>query len=162
MIRPPPVPCWFKLAIRRINPRWVLVFRPPRRPNIRGVNPNVYPQGVWDVCTRLHRSRALHPHVTLSLADLHGNYLRPGPYTLRLLRIARDYHRRRQTGKLEQAADAAWLRMRNERARNSEEGMRRSMARFCSLYFGRQWNNRVVVSVKAKEQMSGGVPAKVL
>jgi len=162
VIRPPPVPAWFKRAIKRINPRWVLVFRPPSQRGARGVNPEVYPKGVWDICTKLPRSQALHPHVTLSLADIRGHYVKPGPDTLKLLRIAEGYHRRKQTSKLERVADEAWLRMRKERARNSEEGMRRSMARFCSLYFGRQWNNRVTISVKAKGRINGELPVEIL
>lgn len=155
LVKPPAVPAWFRTAIKRINPRWVLVFRAPSRSGAKGVNPVFYPHGVWDICTKLPRSQALHPQVTLSLADQYGNYLPPGPDTLKMLRIARDYHRRKQTYKLERRADEAWQRMRKEKCRNSEEGMRRSMARFCSLYFGRQWNNRVTITPKMKEAVSG-------
>ena len=66
----PQVPAFFRRAIRRINPKWVLVFRPPAVSGRKGVDARIYPQGVWDICTRLPRSQALHPQVTLSLCDV--------------------------------------------------------------------------------------------
>ena len=137
----PYVPLWFRRALPRLNPRLVLRYIPPSTTTQPGVNPNLYPQGVWDICWR-SRSGGLHPVAVWSLADLHGNYSPPGPDTIKLLRRAMDLHRQRRTQVLYDMRDRALAEAQNEKARNSKEGLRRAMARYCSLRFERR-SNRV-------------------
>ena len=139
----PPVPLWFKRALRRLHKRMVVQFTPPR--SVRephGVNPEVYPNGVWDLCVRLP-SGYLHPRVVWSLTDAEGNFCMPTADTVHLIWTAVNLQRRNRMDLLEDEMDASIARINKARAERSKRNLYYAIKAYCSKYFGRQWSNRV-------------------
>lgn len=154
-LKGPAVPSWFRRALKRIDPNWVLQFIPPKEyEHDEGVNPDIYPHGVWDICYRLPRTRFLHPRVVFSLADPKGNFSSPSPRTLRLLRQAKLFHRRGQSKRLEETLDRALVEANAARCQRSENRLREALAKYCSVRFGRQFTNRVYLRNDAPRETS--------
>ena len=138
-----PIPIWFRVQLRSLDPQWTLQYIPPDWVHDDGVNENIYPYGVWDICYRLPKSRLLHPKAVYSLADSEGNLCPPGPDIIRLLRIARYMTLRGEQEALRKMMDNAILDYRRSRVGTSREEMHGSLQKFCSVNFDRQWQNRV-------------------
>lgn len=95
----PPLPTWFKVGIRRIDRKLVLQFIPPKGAEIpEGVDPVLYPNGVWYICGRLRRSRTwISKRAVYTLTGPDG---KPCPPTRRLLAVLRYAKRMRRQGRL--------------------------------------------------------------
>lgn len=151
----PPIPLWFRRQLARIDPGLVLQYIPPRTGRWpRGVNRDVYPWGVWDVCKRLPRTGLLHPRAVWSLADEQGWYSPPGPDTIKLIRMAYSLHRRGQMDKLERVFEDSLIAINRAREEKSVARMRDAMLKHCSARFDRQWDNRVYFRRDAKTPKS--------
>jgi hypothetical protein len=138
----PPVPLWFRKRVEKLG--FTLQFIPPRSIyHPRGVNPDMYPGGVWDICKRLRRSKFLHPRVVFSLADSGGNYVRPCMETWRILRYALYLQRMNRMEELEDMMDRSIADYQQAIAGGERERFHNCMQKFCSLHMGRQWQNRV-------------------
>lgn len=139
----PPLPTWFVKAFQREFPGFVFQYTPPRSlDHPRGVNPTVYPGGVWDICYRMPFSGFLHPRVTWSLVDCDGNYSPPDPRTLRFLRALFYFQRRDQVDKVEELMDANIAGVAKERAMKHKHQLHTMMQRCSGLMHTRQWTNR--------------------
>lgn len=157
--RGPYVPLWFRLQLKKLDKKFVLQFLPPRSErDPRGVDPGIYPHGVWDVCVRLPRSGMLHPRVVWSLADTEGNYSPPGPDTVRLLRAALYFQKVNRVEEIEEMMDQALVAAQKARAAEYKNNFMNAMQKCCSLKCTRQWNNRVYL----RREGHGSVPGSVL
>jgi len=142
--RGPHVPVWFLRRLRRLDPRLVLQFTPPRSlKDPRGVPPRIYPNGIWDICKRMRRSGFLHPVATWSLADSEGYYAPPGANTLKLLGTAMKLHRAGRSKVLEDKMDRALEEINSAQEARSVERLHSALQKFISFRGSRQWNNRV-------------------
>ncbi len=132
---------------------FVLQFIPPRSLlHPRGVNPEIYPLGVWDVCKRLTRSRFLHPRVVWSLADTEGRPSPPGPDTLRLIRTALFLQRNDRVEEIEETIDKSIRQIKRAGAEKNEAAMRAMLKRYSSAYGTRQWTHKVSMKRKGKRE----------
>jgi len=131
---PTQLPLWFRLGVKRVDPRLVLQYIPPQSKDPRGCPDRFYPQGVWYVCGKLRRNGGwISKRAVFPLADPEGNPLRPTQSLLRLLRVARNERRRRGVNRIEQAVENAIdasARAREEKSREEAmeqvvDGMRR-------------------------------------
>lgn len=139
----PYVPAWFKVAIRRIDPKLVVQYTPPDNGVNNGIDPQMFPWGCVDICTRTKHTGILSPVVTWSLANLDGTYAPPTRHTLRLIRRAYQLHRQGESKKLERSRDEALREMRLAVCRKSIEDFRTAIGKYCRAKFGRQWENRI-------------------
>ena len=141
----PPIPCWFRVKMKAIDPRLILQFTPPqcKLTNFKGVPRNIYPYGVWDICYKIPKTNYLHSVAVWSLADMNGLPALPGMDTVKLLRLAVRLHRSRQTEKLERAMSFAIQEWNTARAKDSKDELHSAIRKFCSLFMGRQWQNRL-------------------
>jgi len=149
----PPVPCWFRRKLREISPNLTLQFIPPMSDgtNWRGVNPVIYPNGVWDVCNKLKKTGYLHPVAVWSLADSNGNFAPPGMDTVKLLRTALRVCRKGQVAKLERAMDASILEINKARQAKAETRLHNALQRYSGRFMDRQWQNRVYMRREVPE-----------
>lgn len=159
-------PAWNALGRRYLSARFrkrfdalfgkqgfVLQFMPPRSLlHLRGVNPDVYPLGVWDVCKRLPRSGFLHPRVVWSLADTEGRPSPPGSDTLRLVRTALFLQRNDRVEKIEETIDNSIQRIKRAGAEENEAAMRAMLRRYCSAYGTRQWTHKVSMRRRGRKE----------
>jgi len=156
----PPIPCWFRKKLETIDPNLVLQFVPPQcgLTKFKGVPPGVYPCGVWDICYRVPKTRYLHSVAVWSLADMNGRPSFPGTDTIKLLQTAVRLHRSRQTHKLEREMSFAIQRWNDARARASQEELHSAMQKYCGLYLGRQWQDRVIMRREVPNESSKSLP----
>ena len=98
----PKLPPWFRRRLKRIDPKLVLQFMPPRWFTPGGADPAQYPFGVWAICRRLPGTTGwLLKKWVWNLADQHGRYQDPGMDTIEIIRMARDLARSGQHDVLE-------------------------------------------------------------
>lgn len=137
------MPLWFRRRLGKIDKRLVLQYLPPRSlREPRGVNPEVYPNGVWDVCRKIKGGR-LHPVAVWSLADDQGNYAPPRMDTIRLLHRAYGYHRMNRMDKMYRMLEDALEECRLAKIARSKERMMVAMDRYLKVFGERQFQNRV-------------------
>lgn len=85
----PRLPAWFRIAIRKVDPNLTLQFFPPASEAIPdGVNPEVYPDGVWAVVRRLPKTGWLHRRWTYGLYGMDGRQAQPTLKILQMIRVA--------------------------------------------------------------------------
>lgn len=122
----------------------MLQYQPPASASCPyGVNPKVYPHGVWDICKRLGTSGLLNPKIVYSLADSKGRFQRPTWRTFHLIRLAYWLKRRKESHRLENEL-TRWVRESNQaRARNDKKALVESLRKYFSKVGERQWGNRV-------------------
>lgn len=150
----PPVSLWFRKQLKRIDPKLTLQFFPVRSTrNPRGVPPNLFPGGIWDICIRLPRSGYLSPVAVWSLVDSRGNFAPPGADTVHLLKKAYALHRNRQTERFEAEMDRSILAAKRARASQSKDAMVNAMSGYLSVTMRnrRQWENRIQVPALRRE-----------
>jgi hypothetical protein len=159
-------PAWNRMGQRYLSARFrkrfdalfgkqgfVLQFIPPRSLlHQRGVNPEIYPFGVWDVCKRLPRSGFLHPRVVWSLADTEGRPSLPGPDTLRLVRTALFLQRNDRVEEIEETIDKSIQAVKRAGAEKNEAAMRAMLRRYSSAYGTRQWTHKVSMRRKGRKE----------
>lgn len=143
----PAVPCWFRRKLKKLNPRLKLQFQPVRSSaEPRGVNPDMAPHGVWNICNVLRLSRRLHPLVAWSLLDIYGQPQAPSADTIHVLRTAMHLRRQNKMDEMERQVEQVMNKMLEEREQASFQGMVNHMKKFCSKYMGRQWENRIFLT----------------
>lgn len=150
----PPVSLWFRKQLERIDPKLVLQFLPVRSmKNPRGVPPNLFPGGVWDICIRLPRSGYLSPVAVWSLVDAEGNFAPPGADTVHLIKKAYAFHRNQQTERFEAEMDRSIQNLKRSRASESKNVMVQCMSEYMkvSMWNRRQWGNRIQVPALRRE-----------
>lgn len=150
----PPVSLWFRKQLKKIDPRLTLQFLPVRSlRNPRGVPPNLFPGGVWDICIRLPKSGYLSPVAVWSLVDSEGNFAPPGADTVRLLKKAYAFKRNQQMHRLEVEMDRSILNMKKAKESASRDEMVNSMSSYIkvSMQNRRQWANRIQVPALRRE-----------
>lgn len=150
----PPVSLWFRKRIKQIDSRLTLQFIPVRSTrNPRGVPPNLFPGGVWDVCIWLPQSGYLSPVAVWSLVDSGGNFASPGADTVRLLRKAYALKRNQQSQRLEAELDRSLLDCKRAQAAKSQNAMVNAMSSYLSVSMRdrRQWENRIRVPALRRE-----------
>ena len=104
----PPLPLWFRLALKRVDSRLTLQYIPPKSKDRRGCPEQSYPEGVWCVCAKLRRNPDwVSKRAVFALADPQGRPLAPTRRLLRLLRVARNDRRQRGIDRLERATEGA-------------------------------------------------------
>lgn len=153
--RGPHIPAWFRRQLKWIDPRMVVQFTPPySEDEPAGVNPMLYPMGVWDVCYRMPRTGLLYPTVAFSLVTADGLYQPPSPWMIRLLRFARGARRRRTDRKILEAVDGHLNELRKSAAVRDKQKVREHFQEVLRRNGHRQWSNRV--SMRGLDH--GGVP----
>ncbi|MHC4091112.1 MAG: hypothetical protein ACYSVY_12705 [Planctomycetota bacterium] len=140
----PRLPPWFRLALRRVDPRLVLQFMPPQTIDERGVSPILFPLGVWVVCHRMRGSGWLHKKWVYQLADPHGRPLQPGRDQIELLRLARNIQRRGKADRLDQEFDQAIQAMRRARERQAKQRAMEAVVATCRRHDIAQFAGRRV------------------
>lgn len=143
----PTVPLWFRRKLRALNPRLKLQFQPPRsEKEPRGVNPDMAPHGVWNICNVLPKSRRLHPIVAWSLLDIYGHPIPPSADTIHVLRTAMHLRRQGKHDEMERQVERSLNQMMENREKASHEGLVNHMRKYMSKFMGRQWENRVYLT----------------
>jgi len=147
----PPLPCWFVKRLKRLDPRLVLQFTPPKsdRTDWKGVSPAIYPNGIWDICNKLRKTGFLHPVAVWSLTDSNGNFAQPGMDTIKLLRTALRICRKGGINKLERQMDASIREINKAHEAKSITRLHNALQRHSSQFDGRQWSNRVCMRREA-------------
>lgn len=99
----PPLPTWFRMGIKRIDKRLVLQFVPPRSESIpEGVDPILFPNGVWYICGRMRHSRNwISKRAVYTLTGPDGKPCMPSRNLLAVLRHAKKMRRQGRLDALE-------------------------------------------------------------
>lgn len=142
----PPVPCWFRLALKRFDPRMKLQFLPSSnsgRPF--GVSPTLCPRGLWVINRQWRHTKLLRPKAVLMMTDLHGDHQPPSGGTMKLLRYARGVARSRQQHKLDDMADRAMNAWNNTQSEQRKQELRQEIDDSLSKMGIRLYTNRVRV-----------------
>lgn len=156
----PPVPVWFRKALKKIDKQLVVQFRPPRSAeHPRGVDPTKFPLGSLEICKKIGRSNILHPFTVWSLADDKGRPAPPGPDSLRL--IKRAYSLKRSAGNLEameREMDKYFIMEKRARAAKSKEKLIEAVKGYCQVLLRneRQWNHKVYLRRESMDKALGG------
>lgn len=160
----PPLPLWFKAAVKRVDRRLVLQFIPPRSIDPEGVPSAMFPLGVWYICGKIPRSPGwLTKRAIFALADEQGNPVHPTWDIIKLLREAKWDRRREGASRLEQEFEESIealgrTKEKQERAKLTEivvKNMRRmNMTSSCKP--------RVSMHIREGGGKRGPVPAAVL
>lgn len=156
----PPVPVWFRRALKRIDKSLVVQFRPPRsEQHPRGVDPTKFPYGSLEICKKIGRSNVLHPFTIWSLADDKGRPAPPGVDSIRL--IKRAYDLKRSAGHLDQMEkelDRYFLMEKKARAAASKEKLVEAVRGYCQVLLKneRQWNHKIYLR---RETMEKAIPS---
>lgn len=118
----PPLPLWFKAAVKRVDKRLVLQFIPPRSIDPQGVPSGMFPWGVWYICGRIPRCPDwITKRAIFTLADDSGVPVPPTWDIIKVLREAKWDRRREGTSRLEEAFEEsveALGRAEDEKVRN--------------------------------------------
>lgn len=143
----PPVPLWFRRQLFLIDPNWILIFHPPSRPDCPGggVDPRIYPLGMWGIHERLPMSNVILPTSFWSMTDFYGNPAPPGPDTIRVLRAARRASKAKQMGKMRAMLDASLAEYNKARVTHCREIAREAMRKIMARRNEAQWTNRVFI-----------------
>lgn len=143
----PPIPLWFRRQLWLIDRNWILIFHPPSRPDCPGggVDPRIYPLGMWGIHERLPLSNVVLPTSFWSMTDFYGNPAPPGPDTIRVLRNAKRDSRTRGMDRMRALLDAAIAEHNKARVSNCREIAREAMRKIMSLRNEAQWPNRVFI-----------------
>lgn len=139
----PPVPLWFRSALRRLDPTLQLQFIPPSSVCSDGMQVEKYPYGGWQICRRMKKTGWLHKLAVWSLMDRMGRYSPPGPDTIRILRLCKNLWNHRQFTTLSDELDRTCARMKKQKADESFESLCVDMDKFMRLQGKRQFSNRV-------------------
>lgn len=139
----PPIPLWFRSALRRLDSTLQLQFIPPSTVHPRGMPAEKYPYGGWQICRRMKKTGWLHKLAVWSLMDRFGRYSPPGPDTIRILRLCRNLWNHRKFTVLSDELDRVCSRMKKQREDASYEELMDNMGKFMSLQGNRQFSNRV-------------------
>lgn len=131
-----PIPGWFRREMRRVDPRLVLQFIPPRRLDPAGIDNPEFPDGTWVVCRKLRHTGLLHKRWSL-------HFERPTREHIRMLRRARDNYKRFRHQEAEDAFDAAAAASVNAVSGKRRSEVHAMFAKACSRLGQRQWSNRV-------------------
>lgn len=118
---------WFRVGIKRIDHLLTLQFMPPRCDDFPGgVNPAIFPGGVWAVFRRLPLSGWLRSTWVYALYNQYGGYQPPDGSALHMIRMARNLYLKNQGHRLDQYLDEACVGVAkedNRRARNLRMNM---------------------------------------
>lgn len=101
----PPVSGWFRGRLASIDRNLVLQFIPPMTQDADGVDPELYPYGVWAICYRMGRTKWLAKQWVYGLVDDAGNYCPPDGNLVKLLEMAMRISRYRRRHLLAEAFD---------------------------------------------------------
>ena len=95
----PPLPAWFTLGLKEIDPRLVVQFVPPLSKDPKGCDPVRFPHGVWQICSRMtNSSRWLSKRAVYVLTDsLTGGQAKPTRALLKMLRASVAATRKKQS-----------------------------------------------------------------
>jgi len=124
----PPVPLWFRAQLRQIDPKLVLQFMPPSDVAEGGVNPSMFPRGVWRICRRMPRTGWLHGTPVFSLVAQQGQHMRPSAALVNQIRNARDMWRRDRLDDLTDEFDRSVASMRRAQEQQSKEAAMEQLA----------------------------------
>ncbi len=142
----PPLPVWFKRAIRSVDRRLVLQFIPPKSLDPRGLPGVQFARGAWYVCAKLRRNRKwISKRAVFALIDEYGQPVRPTRDIIRLLREAKKDRHRDGGSRLEKAFEDY---MENLERQSTERGRRKTM--------------EVVVDTMRRMNMRSSLKPKVL
>jgi len=139
----PPVPLWFRSALRRLDRTLQLQFIPPSTVHPKGMPSDKFPYGGWQICRRMKRSGWLHKLAVWSLMDRFGRYSPPGPDTIKILRLCKNLWNHNKFSVLSDELDRVCSDMKQQRADASYEELIDKMGKFMSLQGNRQFSNRV-------------------
>jgi len=156
----PPVPLWFKLQLKRLDPTLHLQFLPPSNwvePGLcrHAMNWLEFPLGGWQICRKLKRVGWLHRLCVWSLMDRFGRYTPPDWETVVVLRYARNLWRNGLFTKLEDDLDETLTRIQKNKADASFDALLDALDKFVALQGRREFTNRVFH--KGGVPTSGGV-----
>lgn len=116
----PPLPLWFRLALKRIDHRLVLQFIPPRTAERPDGVPSKWQDGAWYICASIPNSQWITRRAIFVLVDDNGRYLPPDRELIRVLRKARQARRRNQIDLLEKQYEESidlLMKSREEKSR---------------------------------------------
>lgn len=139
----PPVPLWFRSALKRLDKTLCLQFIPPTTVDPKGMPAQQYPYGGWQICRRMKRVGWLHKLAVWSLIDRWGRYSPPGPDTIRILRLCKNLWNHRRFTAMSDELDRVCSHLNKQRADASYEDLMKDMDKFLRLQGHRQFNNRV-------------------
>lgn len=140
----PKLPCWFAKALWRVDPALTLQFFPPANaPSVEtgeGTQPELLPDGAWSVCLKLKRTGWLFKRAVYTLADPWGRWMAPNAEMVRLIRQARNMHRRAKGQRMDQEFDKAIQSMKRADGQASRErslvGLAKAMRRHGFTQYG--------------------------
>ena len=150
----PPIPCWFRVALRKFDPSLALQFVPPwsaltSGDRHKGMNDQEFPYGGWHICRRLKRTGWLHKLAVYSLMDRQGRYAPPTRDLMKILRWAKHLWCSREYHKMEDMLDRSLDEINREKVRCSKEQLQEKVHKYLSLAGNRQFSNRVFYSRSA-------------
>lgn len=122
--------------MRRVDPRLVLQFVPPKRLDPAGLDSPEHPNGVWVVCRKLRHTGLLHKRWAL-------HFEKPTRDHIRMLRRARDNYRKFKHTEAEEAFDAAAAASLSASTGKQRSDVHAMYAKAFSRMGQRQWTNRV-------------------
>lgn len=131
----PSLPPWFRPRLKRIDPRLVCQFIPPRslhQPG--GVAPDQFPHGVWAICRKLPTGGWLFKRWTWNLSDSHGRYQPPGQDTIAMIRMARDVWRSGNFDMLEDEFARSTQAIQTAKCERSRQHLANHISAICRKY----------------------------
>lgn len=112
----PPLPLWFRRRLARLDDKLVLQYIPPKTRDGGGVNPSVFPKGVWYICGKMkHGKKWISKRAVFALVDGSGNPVRPTYDLIRILRAAKAERRSQQASVLEEQFERSLEYAANEK-----------------------------------------------
>ncbi len=147
----PPLPLWFKRALRSVDSRLILQFIPPVSMDPRGIAGVQFRKGAWYICAKLRRNRKwISKRAVFALVDEQGRPVAPTRDIIRLLREAKKDRHREGASRVEKAFED---HMENLERANTEDARHRSMESVVSTM--RQMNMRASLKPKV---LNVGIP----
>ncbi len=141
----PRLPLWFRRRLEKACPNMALQFIPARGTVPKGgVDPHIYPHGVWIVCLKMKRTGWLHKRWLYAMAQRDdGSFLKPSMETIKLLRMTRDLSRRGDSQRMTDEFDRTCRSIKRERIDRTRCEMMRELDTKLSKMNHRQWTNRI-------------------
>lgn len=126
----PRLPLWFRLRLKRVDPKLVLQYVPPKSKDAKGLPDARFPNGAWYICGRLRHNRHwISKRAVFVLTDQQGRLAAPSHELIRVLRMARNERRNQGVDTLEVRFEASVAAMAAEdRAQAREDLMERIVA----------------------------------
>ena len=118
----PPLPLWFKLAVKAVDSRLVFQYIPPNTIDINGLDYARFPHGAWYICGKLRRSKEwITKRAMYLMVDEHGKPSMPTYKLVKLLRLARLERKKQGVNRLQTVFEQSLAKLGNEKSKRSKD-----------------------------------------